>query len=293
MISGLVRSAPGQAHDAVFVRAATYLYGRQSPNGGFCFYRAYGVEEPNLFDTYHAVAALAGIGGEVPNQQALLGFLRALASHAQVSALYYRSFTLEYLGRADHVDTAAIRRLVLASPPIAHVPLAAALEQLHQAVRLKQRFAAVDSTVAAAMATRLCALQHDGGFGDKPNLVDTAAALAALSGLGTLDRHTVVAVREFVDALQIEGLGFTLTQDSLTSSLGTILAGIESCELLGLPLRFGADIEGFVLACEAADGGFARVPGALRDIESTHHAVSILQHLRRCPPSVHTPFHDP
>lgn len=291
MRSGLVRTAPGQAQDALFVRAAAYLCGRQSPNGGFCFYRAYGVEEPNLFDTYHAVAALAGIGCEVPKQQELLGFLRALASHAQVSALYHRSFTLEYLGRADHVDTAAIRRLVIASPPIVHVPLAAALEQLRQAVRLKQRFAVVDGTVAAAMAPRLRALQHDGGFGDKPNLEDTAAALAVLAGLGTLDRHTVVAVREYVDALQVEGLGFALTRDSLTSSLGTILAGIESCELLGLPLRFGADIEGFVLACEVADGGFARVPGALRDIESTHHAVAILQHLRGCAGSLYAPFH--
>lgn len=38
------------------MRASKYLLGRQSSNGGFCFYRSKYVDEPNLFDTYHAVS---------------------------------------------------------------------------------------------------------------------------------------------------------------------------------------------------------------------------------------------
>jgi hypothetical protein len=39
--------------------ACRYLLGRQSPTGGFCFYRSEYLDEANLFDTWHAVAALA------------------------------------------------------------------------------------------------------------------------------------------------------------------------------------------------------------------------------------------
>ncbi len=85
--------------------------------------------------------------------------------------------------------------------------------------------------------------------------------------------------RELVDALQVESFGFTLTLDSLTPGLNVIRAGIAACDLLGLPLRFDPDIEHFVHACQAADRGFARVPGALREIESTHHAIEILRHI--------------
>lgn len=266
-----------QARDTVLTHAADYLLGRQSPSGGFCFCRTFGIEEPNLFDTYHAVAALDRLGCAVPRQAALLGFLRAFASHEQLSALYYRAFTLQRLGRADLVEADAVHRVILQSPPVQRVPLAAALRRLRQGVWLKRHFGgSVDIDI---LVTRVRALQRDGGFGDKPNLEDTAAALSVLAELDALDHRTAASAREFVNARQVAGFGFTLTRDSLTPSLNTIRAGIEACDLLGLPVCFGPDIERFVRVCQTADGGFARVPQALCEIESTHHAVWILQRL--------------
>lgn len=38
-------------------QAADYVTSRQCCNGGFCYYRYADLEEPNLHDTYYAVAA--------------------------------------------------------------------------------------------------------------------------------------------------------------------------------------------------------------------------------------------
>jgi hypothetical protein len=122
-------------------------------------------------------------------------------------------------------------------------------------------------------------LQHEGGFGSRPNLEDTAAALCVLATLNCLDSDTAGQARAFVEALQVSDFGFTLTPDSVTPGLNVIRAGIKACDLLGLPVRFGAQIERFVLACQVASGGFSRVPQALPGIDSTHHAVAILQRL--------------
>jgi len=43
--------------EAALEPAAAYVTGRQCRNGGFCYYRYADLEEPNLHDTYYAVAA--------------------------------------------------------------------------------------------------------------------------------------------------------------------------------------------------------------------------------------------
>lgn len=43
-------------------RVRNYLLGRESPSGGFCFYRTDYLDEPSLFDTWHATAALGLLG---------------------------------------------------------------------------------------------------------------------------------------------------------------------------------------------------------------------------------------
>jgi hypothetical protein len=43
-------------------RAARYIAGRQCQGGGFCVYRNVYLEEPNLSDTWHALAGLRLLG---------------------------------------------------------------------------------------------------------------------------------------------------------------------------------------------------------------------------------------
>ena len=65
MTNALSVPLTSRARQAV-AEATAYLRGRQSYNGGFCFYRFEYLDEPNLRDTYHAIAALTLLGAEVP-----------------------------------------------------------------------------------------------------------------------------------------------------------------------------------------------------------------------------------
>ncbi|MGZ5056241.1 MAG: LysR substrate-binding domain-containing protein, partial [Methylobacter sp.] len=74
-----------------------YLMGRQTPDGGFCYYRAYGVEESNGKDTYSAVAGLLSLQAQVPDSGKLVTWLHRLQNNqgAPAGARY-----LEAVGRA-------------------------------------------------------------------------------------------------------------------------------------------------------------------------------------------------
>lgn len=54
---------------------------RQTPDGGFCFYRAYGVEESNGQDTYSAVAGLLSLQAAIPDFDKLLVWLHCLQNN--------------------------------------------------------------------------------------------------------------------------------------------------------------------------------------------------------------------
>ncbi len=262
---------------AVFVRAAHYLRGRQSPQGGFCFYRTTDVDEPNLFDTYHAVAALTLMGDTVAEQGALLRFVRSFSPSGQLPALYYRVFILHHLARSDLFERNEIRRLPLAPPSPGRTPLSSVLRGMFETVRLKRLLGG--DLAAPAIIKWIASLQREGGFGEKPNLLDTRYALYSLAALGGLKETMVSAARDFVDALQVRTFGFTIARDSLSSSLEIIRAGIQCCRLLGLPVNYPREIRAFVLNCQTSRGGLSRVPGAIPEIESTHYGIAILQNL--------------
>jgi hypothetical protein len=59
----------------------SYLMSRQTPDGGFCFYRAYGVEESNGKDTYSAVAELLSLQAQVPDSDKLVAWLHRLQNN--------------------------------------------------------------------------------------------------------------------------------------------------------------------------------------------------------------------
>jgi hypothetical protein len=75
-----------------------YLMSRQTPDGGFCFYRAYGVEEPNGQDTYSAVASLLSLQATTPDLDKLVTWLHRLQNNQGGYASFSMAwFTLETL----------------------------------------------------------------------------------------------------------------------------------------------------------------------------------------------------
>lgn len=263
-------------------RAAGYLLSRQTPSGGFCFYRWGGIEEPNLADTDLALDSLQRLGEAVPNLAAVQAFAQRFADSLQPDALQHRIGIARALGQRPAQDD-ALRQAIAALPwpePPGKGDGDAASAWLSRTRRLVALRRAVDLPVdGEGLLTHLGRLVQEGGFGSPPNLLDTHAALdiAALCGR-PLRREDV---RHFVDDLQLPVLAFTLTPLSRIARLDVIAAGVESCARLGLPLRFGADALRFVLGCQTDGGGFAPSPGALADIECTHAAVRLLQTLTR------------
>jgi hypothetical protein len=261
-------------------RAVAYLRAKQSFNGGFCFYKFAYLDQPTLHDTYHALQALQLSGATIPHDQEVLRYLNQ-TEPLDSSELFYSVFSLDSLGQFSRVppahgaraQTLIIRRLETA----AQVDATRWLESTLQTVQLQLRFAAPTDT--AAILSGIDNLKHEGGYGEKANLQDTALGLRILTLLGE-QLHNLRETRAFVDRLQRRFSGFTNTADSLSVNLDIVAAGIESCALLNLPVRHREDILEFVLACQAADGSFSPVPVALPNIALTHQAIKVIHALR-------------
>jgi len=258
-------------------RARDYLYSRQSDDGGFCFYRSEYVDEPNLGDTYHAVAALKLLKADVPRRNALVQFLEQ-ASLFGPTYLHLYAFTLDLLGQADRIEPARFARLDewIVSPrcDLGDMDFSGWLRRLLFLLRLKRRFSHLDGRRYPFIVDYILSRKADGGFGHKPNIEATWLCLSILALLGEV--YSSADTRSFVDNLQIPSIGFTGTRDSLSANLDVLHAGVRCCALLGLPVRYREDALGFVLCCQTPGGGFSRAPVALPDVELTHRALKII-----------------
>lgn len=291
-------SLVSKCSDAV-ERAAAYIRTRQSPSGGFCFYRYGGIDEPNLGDTYCAVAALRLLGIEVPNARKTADFV----SEARIfglTYLYFSAFTLEHLGLASRISEetlAAIQSLSIAIPEDAgSVDTTGWLESVRKLIRLQQRFtpmslagttghdkqAGTPAAVASYVHSDSCYAQiagfvsdllKRGGFGVRSNLWDTCLALSVGALLGLRPPEDVAS---FIDSLQEPPVGFLMTPRSAVSNLDVAYAGARCCETLDLTVRHRQEMVDFTLSCQSTNGGFAHAPMALPNLEFTYRGLQTL-----------------
>jgi prenyltransferase beta subunit len=197
------------------------------------------------------------------------------------SDLFYSVFSLDSLGQFSMVPPAHMTRVqtlrVKCLEAAADVDTTRWLESTMQLVQLQRRCAGPLQIVEIRRG--IAGLENEGGYGEKPNLRDTALGLRILDLLGE-QLPILGETPAFVDSLQRRSGGFTNTADSLSVNLDIIAAGIECCALLRLPVRHREDILAFVLACQATDGSFSPVPVALPNIALTHQALKVIHALR-------------
>jgi hypothetical protein len=262
-----------------FRQARAYLLERQSPGGGFCFYRGYYLEEPSLADTWHGVGAWRLLTRErLPGHARHVAFIRGLPVEPQPFALCYRVRGLQALGAADFHEAevrAAIAALSLRLPAMDGTDLQSPLRRLAYGLWLRRHAGLPRDEAALAHALRE-AEDPDGGYGHPPNLHDTAEALAVLAACGERAGPRTAA---FVRRLAVRGFGFQLTAHSLSPSLETTCAGVACCARLGIPVDHADDAIDFIAGCQTGSGGFALRPEALPDLAWTYLA---LRTLRRC-----------
>jgi len=289
-------SLTSRCSDAV-ARAAAYIRTRQSPSGGFCFYRYSSVDEPSLGDTYYAVAALRLFDIEVPNARKTADFVVKSRTFG-LTYLYFGALTLDHLGLASLIGEETfqgILNLPIVVPETANsVDTSGWLESLRKTLRLQRRFtstvlaesargeklAAMLIPRAARPANRylqvaafMAELMHRGGFGVRKNLWDTYLALGVNAFLRLGVPEELVA---FVDSLQQPPIGFLMTPHSAMSSLDVAYAGVRCCEILKIPVRYQPEVLDLTLSCQTANGGFAHAPMALPNLEFTYRALTIL-----------------
>lgn len=310
MSAVLPTSLISRCSDAV-ARAAAYIRSRQSPSGGFCFYRYSSVDEPSLGDTYYAVAALRLFDIEVPNSRKTVEFV-AQARSFGLTYLYFGAFTLDHLGLNSQISEETLQgigNLTITVPEVASsVDTSGWLESVRKTVRLQQQFtptapgrAAHGEKLAAILVPRasrsenryarlsvfIADLMNRGGFGVRTNLWDTYLAVGIGALLGLRPPGEMIA---FVDSLQHPPVGFLMTPQSVMSSLDVAYAGVRCCETLGIPVLHKEEVLDFTLGCQSANGGFAHAPMALPNLEFTYRALKILVILM--PESVRDPARD-
>ncbi len=168
--------------------ARDYLLEKQSPGGGFCFYRGYFLEEPNLADTWHGVDALTDLLGVTLSQRKdHADFVIGRPVEPQPFLLYYRIRCLLVLQTSDPAAdevAQAVEALHLSLPdPPRPQQLGAALQQLHCVLWLRKYLGMHTADEHLAQEV-LSMANEDGGYGDPSNLLDTADAIALLELCG-------------------------------------------------------------------------------------------------------------
>ena len=257
--------------------ARGYLLEKQSPSGGFCFYRGYYLEEPNLADTWHGVAALTDLlGVEMAQRKEHADFVIGRPAEPQPFLLYCRIRCLWALQTSDPAaaDVAqAVETLHhdLPDPARPH-QLGPALKRLHCVLWLRKHLRMDADTQYLAQEVRAMA-NEDGGYGVPSNLLDTADAIALL---GICGAAVPPATREFVSCMGDPQFGFRLSETSQSPNLETVHAGAVSCRRLALVSSDAAAAASFVLSCQTGSGGFARASDALPDIALTYMALTTL-----------------
>lgn len=265
--------------DDALHRAADYLLGRQTPAGGFCFYRWGGIEEPNLADTDHALTALRLLGRPAPEPERVAAFAAGFRPAFQPDSLMHL-IGIDLALERDPLADPTLRDRVEAlrwspRPPADSAQVEGWLRRTRLIAALRLRVGLpLDSD---RLTTDLIGLMRGGGFGSTPNLIDSGVALEIADLCGRPLRRD--DVRGFVDAVQVPVHGFTLTPNSRMGRLDLVACGVACCDMLDLPLRHAGDALNLVLDCQSDSGAFANAPGALPDIEMTHCGVALLRRL--------------
>ncbi|WP_437558494.1 prenyltransferase/squalene oxidase repeat-containing protein [Acidithiobacillus sulfuriphilus] len=266
--------------------AVDYILSRQDADGGFCFYRAWGVEESTAPDTFYAVASLQCLCREIPRQDPLIRTLRQQQSTSgdfpSLTVAYFALSALRRLG-ADpvHDPRPALEQWMRRLPGAGLVPdrWSSGLRTIARCVRLAADWSLPPSAWETA-ALALLALSHDtggGGYGVKANPTDTYHALLLQRALG----KTITAANQaFAHHCEDPVLGIRMAPDSASTNMETIHAALRTFSLLNERPRFPAAIGQFLRRCQHRQGGFGRTGDAIATLESTWRAIAIRQALR-------------
>jgi hypothetical protein len=234
------------------------------------------LEEPNLADTWHGIAALSLLGTTPWERDGHVAFIVEQPIEPQPFALYYRVRALGLLGVTDPMEADvrwAVKSLLIRLPDrSADASLTVSLQRMRCVLWLKQHFEISIETDKPLQALLNCE-DEKGGYGIPPNILDTEAAVGVLQ---LCDRPIVSRTKEFIRSMAEPNFGFRLTAGALSPNLETTCAGVISCSRIGMTVPNAKAATAFILSCQAGNGGFGRTADALPDLALTHMALTTL-----------------
>lgn len=261
-----------------------YVFGRQTDEGGFCFYahRAWGVQDPNAPDTYAALAVLRRLEVEIPDRATCTAWLSAQqqddGGYATLTIGAAALRALRLLGCAPRRDPRSwlLRTGATLGMSAGALDLAPRLTSVLRCLALWQMFGL---PVSASLQDRLLAALErlrsaEGGYGlPAAHVPETAAASALRTHLGLAPEPTAVA---YVRRCERLPYGFNISSESNTSNLLCQWSGTRVLQGSGVSPRFPGAVRSYVALCQTAVGGFGRAPGAIARLDDTMRAVGIL-----------------
>ncbi|HEX5314985.1 MAG TPA: prenyltransferase/squalene oxidase repeat-containing protein [Gammaproteobacteria bacterium] len=274
--------------------ALRYVRGRQTPAGGFSFYRSWGVEEPSPADSFYALFSLAILGGEPLEHDACANWLQARQDAAggfsSLAAGWQVLESLDLLGMPPERSAAPwlitragiLFEAVEAGSAEAPGELLAELARFvdlwrstgHLRLEPRQRMAIIASLERLRDAR--------GAFPrDAPNLTDSATALRLIRALHLLPHRSLLA---FARSCEDPLYGFRPVPQGHSTRLEVVASGLDVCAAFGAEARYTDAIRETLAACQHDGGGFSPQPGALPTLRDTWLAMRILQRL--APPSI-------
>lgn len=263
--------------------AKRYILDRLCPSGGFCHY---GLDEPNLHDTWHALAGLRILGVR-PDSEATARFLRSFqepdGSFRSAAQAYFALQGLDMLGATpshDPTNCVAVLALIAAQSLIrAQTSDASILEDTRRIIALQRQYN-VPIVRGKDIGNRIMDWRNnDGGFGaPASSLTETLPAVEILHRLGCGEGAAGAA--GFVRTCEHPVSGFTDMPGTSLHYIEHIHAGLALCRALRIKPLYAAACAAMVRRCQLANGGFARTSSGIATLENTYLALRCLELLK-------------
>lgn len=261
-----------------------YVVSRQTPEGGFSFYRSWGVEEPNTSDTWSAILSLSLLGRAIPERELCIDWLhsqqRRDGSFKSISTAWYTSYSLQLLSQrltypcTEWLESksltlfnwSALQNAQQASDYLREVLLLITLWQKYQ-IEIEARHK------ESLIQFLNCHQDPSGGYlTSNANLVDTAQAMALQKHMHLVHDQRLL---RFARACEDPVFGFRAVPAGQSTYLSVVVAGLSTLAAFNEKPHYPEAMLQFVATCQRPSGGFARHIDALPSLRDTATALSI------------------
>jgi len=262
------------------VHVLKYITERRCQKGGYCFYRQ---EEPNLSDSYYALASQRILGTETEDIDTInyiLNSQRSNGSYLNITHAYYAINSLYILNKKQLYSPKSFifANLHSYNPENLLPGTNSVFKKMHFVISLMNMLNLAIPLKRKESVSKfvLYFKKSDTGFGvERSTLLETAHALTILAAMDyPLEKlQTAFFLRKCEHSI----FGFTNIHSTSLSYLEYLHAGLVLSQLLEYKINYATQCLDFVLNCQTNKGGFARsIDGGIATLENTFYAINSL-----------------